>query len=58
MKEADSKSQLELLLSEKEAEEFYMKGPEAVIFKLLELSKEIKELQGKLPTSSSSTPSS
>ena len=58
MKKTDSLSQLELLLSEKEAEEFYKKGPEAVIFKLLELSKEIKELREKLSTSSSTTPSS
>ena len=58
MKETDLKSQLELLLSEEEARDFYKRGPEAVIFKLLELSKRIKEMEGQIPTSHSSTPSS
>jgi hypothetical protein len=57
MKESNLETQLKLLLTEEEARAFYKKGPEEVIFKLLELSKEIKELRGQLSTPSSSTPS-
>jgi hypothetical protein len=58
MTKVDCKTTLELILTKEEAQKVIRQGDEAVIFKLLELSKEIKELQGKLPASSSSTPSS
>ena len=58
MSKTDQKSTLELILTKEEARAVLNQGDEAVIFKLLELSKEIKELRGKLHSSSSSTPSS
>ena len=57
MNEADLKAKLELLLTEEEAREFFKRGPEAVIFKLMELSKRIEELEGTIPSTHSSTPS-
>jgi hypothetical protein len=57
MNEADLKAKLELLLTEDEARAFYKRGTEAVVFKLMELSKRIRELEGKESSTSSSTPS-
>ena len=57
MIKADPKTTLELILSKEEALEVIRQGEEAVVFKLLELSSRIQELEGKLKPSSS-TPSS
>ena len=48
---------LELILTQEEARTVFLRGEEAVIFKLLELSKRIRELEKTLPPSPSSTPS-
>jgi len=59
MLKTDLKSTLALILTKEEARRIYDQGPEAVIFKLLELSREIEALRGKHDTlPSSSTPSS
>jgi transposase len=57
MIKADQKSKLELILTKEEAREVIRRGDEAIIFKLLELSKRVQELENALPPSSSSTPS-
>jgi transposase len=57
MANGDQQKQLELILSKAEAEEIYSLGPEAVVFKLLELSRRIKELESQLSPALSSTPS-
>jgi hypothetical protein len=57
MTHGDQKKQLELVLSKKEAEKVYKLGPEAVVFKLLELSRHIKELEARSSPTQSSTPS-
>jgi len=56
MTNTDSKKQLELVHTEEEARQIYAQGPDAVAFKLLELSQHIKQLKGEQPTNSS-TPS-
>ena len=58
MTKADCKTKLELILTKEEALKVICQGDEAIVFKLLELSSRIKELEGKLCTPSSSTPSS
>jgi transposase len=51
-------SYLKLILTKEEARAVILQGEEAVIFKLLELSMRIQELEKVLPPTSSSTPSS
>ncbi len=57
MTTADHKTKLELVLTKKEARLIYAQGQEAVEFKLLELSRRIKDLEGGIQPSNSSTPS-
>jgi len=57
MTNADHTKKLELVLSKKEAREVIRQGDEAVVFKLLELSRRIAELEGGIQPSNSSTPS-
>jgi len=58
MVKPDRKKELELILTKAEAQEVVHQGDEAIVFKLLELSKEIQELRSKLGVQdSSSTPS-
>jgi len=58
MVKPDRKAELELILTKAEAQEVVSQGDEAIVFKLLELSKEIQELRSKLDVQgSSSTPS-
>lgn len=53
----DQRSNLELILTKEEARRIYAQGPEVVEFKLLELSRRIKELESQSTAISSSTPS-
>lgn len=58
MIKTDQREKLELILSKEEADKVFQQGKEAVIFKLLELSKYIEELQKQTPANgNSSTPS-
>ncbi|MBU0755062.1 MAG: transposase [Planctomycetes bacterium] len=57
MTKADQKATLELVLTKEEAREVIRQGDEAIIFKLLELSKLVQELENAGPPSTSSTPS-
>ena len=57
MTKADRKTKLELILTKEEARKVLGQGDEAIIFKLLALSKRIQELENSLPASTSSTPS-
>lgn len=57
MVKTDQKAKLELVLTQEEAQKLLRLGDEAVIFKLLELSKRIQELETAVSPSSSSTPS-
>jgi len=57
MTKIDLKTQLELVLSKEEAKEIFLKGEEAVTFKLMELSACIKQMQEKASTKDLTTPS-
>ena len=57
MAATDQKEKLKLVLTEEEAQAVFLQGKEAVVFYLLSLSKRIKDLEGRVFTRSSSTPS-
>ena len=58
MVNTDHKSKLELILTKEEAQKVINQGEEAVVFKLLELSRRIRELESGIQPINSSTPSS